>query len=175
MFGISEANFFKNHDYDDVKFKDYTLHLCPTLDNPNLEYSRIVVYTHKSLVCKIRPDLMTNDFSSIWLEIGLPNKRKILVCQVYREWQLLNQVDGSSQSVNAQLQRWNTFLGQWESALNSGYEVLVLGDMNLNHLDWSQPLGRQSSQTAKLRTLIYRRVIHQNFSLLCFSVCNCSN
>ena len=35
-----------------------------------------------------------------------------------------------------------------------GYEVLVLGDMNLNHLDWSQPPGRQSSQTAKLRPLI---------------------
>ena len=154
VLGISEANFFKTHDPNDVQFTDYTFHTCPTLGNPDLEYSRIIVYTHNSLVCEVRSDLMNNDFSSIWLQLGLPNKKKILVCQVYREWQLLNQNDDSSQSVHAQLQRWVTFLDQWEAAIASGLEVLVLGDMNINHLDWSQPIGTQSSQSVKLRPLV---------------------
>ena len=154
VLGISEANFFKNHCEDDVQFKDYNFHKCPTLDNPDLEYSRIIIYTHKSLICKPRTDLMSDKCSSIWLQIGLPNQKQILVCQFYREWQLLNQNDELSQSVQAQLQRWLNFLHQWEQALLSGLEVIVLGDMNINHLDWSLPIGCQSSQTKKLRPLI---------------------
>ena len=154
VFGISEANLMKNQDYEDVQISDYVLHKCPTLDNPNLEYSRIVVYTHKSLICKPRLDLMSEDCSSIWLQVGLPNQKQILICQFYREWQLMNQQDRSSQSVQAQLYRWGMFLSQWEKALDSGLEVLVLGDMNINHLDWSLPIGQQSSQTTKLRPLI---------------------
>ena len=101
VLGISEADYFKNHDIDDIKFTDYALHTCSTLENPDLQYSRIVVYTHKSLVCKPRTDLMNKDISSIWLQMGLPNQKQILVCQVYREWQLLNQDDKFSSSVHA--------------------------------------------------------------------------
>ena len=38
--------------------------------------------------------------------------------------------------------------------MSSGFEVIVLGDINLNHLDWCQPIGSQSGQTRKLRPLI---------------------
>ena len=69
-------------------------------------------------------------------------------------WQLLNHQGGNSDSVQAQLNRWVVFLDQWERALNTGLEVLVVGDMNINHLDWSLPTSQQSSQTAKLRPLI---------------------
>ena len=110
VLGISEANFFKNHCEDDVQFKDYNFHKCPTFDNPDLEYSRIIIYTHKSLICKPRTDLMSDKCSSIWLQIGLPNQKQILVCQFYREWKLLNQNDELSQSVQAQLLRWLNFL-----------------------------------------------------------------
>ena len=114
IFGISEANLFRDHDLQDVQITDYNLHTCPTLSNPDLGYSRIVVYTHKSLVCKLRPDLMSNDYSSIWMQVGLPRHKQILVCQTYREWQLLHQTDNSSKSVPAQLSRWVMFLDQWE-------------------------------------------------------------
>ena len=46
------------------------------------------------------------------------------------------------------------FLDQWEKALNTGLEVLVAGDVNINHLDWSLPHGVQSAQTNKLKPLI---------------------
>ena len=154
IFGISEANLFRNQDLQDVQIADYNLHTCPTLSNPDLGYSRIVVYTHKSIVSKLRPDLMSNDCSSIWMQVGLPRHKQILVCQTYREWQLLHQDDSSSKSIAAQLSRWVIFLDQWERALNSGLEVVVCGDMNINHLDWALPRNRQSGQTKKLTSLI---------------------
>ena len=45
------------------------------------------------LVVKVRADLMSNSYSSIWLEVGLPRHKKFLVGQTYREWQLPNQKD----------------------------------------------------------------------------------
>ena len=154
IFGISEANLFQSQDLQDVQISDYTLHTCPTLSNPELGYSRIVVYSHKSVVCKPRPDLMSSDSSSIWVQVGLPRQKQFLVCQTYREWQLLGQNDSSSKTIPAQLGRWATFLDQWERALQSGMEVIVCGDMNLNHLDWGLPKNRQSGQTRKLSSLI---------------------
>ena len=82
---------------------------------------------------------MSADYSSIWLQVGLPNQKQFLVCQTYREWQLLKQQDLTSKSIESQLGRWKIFIGQWESALSSSLEVLVTGDMNINHLDWTAP------------------------------------
>ena len=77
---------------------------------------------------------MDDDFSSIWMEVGLPNKKKILVCNFYREHQYLKQADNSSLAPNEQLNRWKLFLNQWERALGTGKECLVLGDSNIDHL-----------------------------------------
>ena len=152
ILGISEANLFQDHDHQAVHIEDYNLHTCPTLSNPALGYSRVIVYTHKSIICKTRHDLMNDTTSSIWLQVGLPRQKQILVCHVYREWQQLGQHD--SGTVAAQLARWVLLLDQWELALNSGMEVIVCGDMNINHLDWALPTNRQSNQTKKLKPLI---------------------
>ena len=136
VLGISEANFKRGHDVDEVQLQDYDLIQCKTLDNDNLQVSRVVCYKHQSLVGKVREDLMSDQFSSIWLEIGMPGKKKILVCQLYREWRYLGQPDRGreSNSPQEQLRRWIIFLDQWENALATGKEVIVLGDCNLNHL-----------------------------------------
>ena len=63
--GISEANLKSVHDSNLVQLEDYTLHTCDTISNPNLLTSRVVVYTHRSLVVKLRPDLMSNIYSSV--------------------------------------------------------------------------------------------------------------
>ena len=106
MLGLSEANLRAGHDQTNVQLTDYTLHTAQTLDNPDLLVSRVVVYTHNSLVVKRRHDLEDANISSIWLEVGLPRKRKILVCHAYREWKHLYQADNSSGSIPAQQQRW---------------------------------------------------------------------
>ena len=123
ILGLSEANLKQTHDQNLVQLSDYVLHTCPTLNNPAYNTSRVVVYTHSSLVVKVRKDLMCDSYSSIWLEVGLPHHKKFLVGQTYREWQLPNQRDDTSLSVPQQLASWNVFLDQWEKALDSGTEV----------------------------------------------------
>ena len=134
LLGISESNLFSSQSKDDVMIEDYELFTALTIENQDLQVSRVVVYKHKSLVAKLRKDLMSQDFSSIWLEVGLPKKKKILVCNLYREHQYLKQNDSTSLTHCEQLSRWMLFLDQWERALSTGKECLVLGDSNLDHL-----------------------------------------
>ena len=172
ILGLSEANLKRNHDQNLIQLDDYVLHTCPTINNPEFNTSRVVVYTHNSLVVKLRPDLMCDSYSSIWMEVGLPRHKKFLVGQTYREWQLPGQADRSSLAVAEQLARWTVFLDQWERALDTGMEVHLLGDMNLNHLNWTDLTLPASNQTSKLRTLItalFTRMLPH-----CVSQCVCS-
>ena len=89
LLGISEANLKQCHDLADVQLDDYELFVSKTIDNDNLKVSRVVCYKHQSLVGSVRQDLMSDSFSSIWMEIGFPRQKKFLVCQLYREWQYL--------------------------------------------------------------------------------------
>ena len=111
---------------------------------------------------------MSDTCSSICLEVGLPRHKRFLVCQTYREWQLLNQgQDNSSQSVAEQLARWTEFLDQWDKALDTGLEVHTLGDMNINHLNWTDQSLPASNQTSRLRPLInalFTRILPQGVS-----------
>ena len=154
VLGISESNLNINQDQNLSHIQDYNLHICPTRNNPDLKTSRVVVYTHKSLVVKVRTDLMCDTYSSIWLEVGLPKHKKFLVGQTYREWQLPNQRDQASLSIPEQLSRWTVFLEQWTRALDSGLEVHLLGDLNINHCNWTSTSLPPSNQTSKLRPLI---------------------
>ena len=63
----------------------------------------LVVYT--SLVVKRRPGLEDETLSAIWLEVGMPRKRKILVANIYREWKFMNQ-GGNSESGTVVLGCW---------------------------------------------------------------------
>ena len=137
VLGISEANFRKTHTLEDVQIQDYDLVLSKMIENDRFGVSRVVCYKHQSLIGKVRDDLMDDSFSSIWLELGLPRKKKFLICQLYREWQYLGQVDNASKSIPEQLARWTIFLDQWQRALDSGKEVIVMGDFNLNHFKFT--------------------------------------
>ena len=121
ILGLSEANLRSSADLSQVQHDEYQLHTAPTMSNPALGISRVVVYTHSSLVVKRRPDLEDETLSAIWLEVGMPRKRKILVANIYREWKFMNQ-GGSSESgtVDAQLGRWCLFLTKWEKAISEG-------------------------------------------------------
>ena len=168
ILGLSEANFFQHHDLDSVQIENYKLINAKTLNNPELKVSRVCVYLHNSMVGKIREDLMDDNFSSIWVEVGLPQKRKILVGNVYREWGFMGQVDPSvSRDLSAQKDRWSVFLRQWERALGEDKEVIVLGDMNINHLEWTRDDLPPNNQTHKLKPLIselFTRILPQGVS-----------
>ena len=169
ILGLSEANLRKNVDPRLVQHEGYTLHTAPTIDNPALEISRVVVYTHSSLVVKRRSDLEDSSLSAIWLEVGMPRKRKILVANIYREWQHMGQGhENQSGSIAAQLERWCLFLDKWETALSEGKEVLVLGDINLDFLKWNKdlPSNDSSSCLKKLSEQIFTRIFPLGVSQL---------
>ena len=84
----------------------------------------------------------------------MPNKKKILVCQGYREWQFLRQADSTSSTVAAQLERWSIFLASWEQALIEDKEVIVMMDANLDFLKWTRDNLPASDSAVKLKSLI---------------------
>ena len=116
ILGISESCFLKSHDTTDVSIEDYSVTFSKTLENHNIGASRITVYIHKDISASIRYDLMTDSFNSIWLEIGNPRQKKILICMIYREWQLWNQTSDNSSQIESQFARWISFLEKWEVA-----------------------------------------------------------
>ena len=170
VLGISEANFFQDHDYEAVQIENYKLITAKTLQNEDLKVSRVCVYLHVSMVGQLREDLMNDSFSSIWVEVGLPQKRKIIIGNAYREWGFMRQADPSvSRDLAAQKERWSSFLSQWERALDEDKEVIVLGDMNINHLEWTKDDLPAGNQTHKLKPLIndlFSRILPHGVSQL---------
>ena len=154
LLGISEANLHKGHCIDNCKIENYDLITCKTMDNDNLQVSRVVVYKHTSLVAKVREDLMSDKISSIWTEVGFPGRKKFLVCNIYREWQYLGQTDYSSLDISEQQARWIEFLEQWERALDTGKECIVMGDFNLDFLTFHRNDLPSSSQAHRLKPLV---------------------
>jgi hypothetical protein len=114
----------------------------------------VVVYKHTSLVAKVREDLMSDSFSSIWLEVGFPGRTRFLVYNIYRDWQYLGQDDHSSLDISEQLARWIIFLEQWERALDTGRECIVMGDFNLDLLTFYRTDLSTSSQAHRLKPLV---------------------
>ena len=155
IFGVSEACFKKEHDLNDIRINDYEVFLANTLVNDNLKVSRVAVFVHKNVAkVKLRTDLMNQTFSSVWLQVGLKGQKSILVGNVYREWQYLYQADNSSLSIQAQLCRFTDFINQWKLAIESSEECHLLGDMNLNFLEYANGSIPQNSQSYKLQSLI---------------------
>ena len=165
LLGISEANLYKQHGLDNCKISDYELITSKTMDNENLQVSRVVVYKHISLVGKLREDLMSDRFSSIWMEVGFPGRSRFLVCNIYRDWQYLGQADNSSLDISEQLIRWLVFIEQWEKALDSGKECIVMGDFNLDFLSFSSEVYTPSnSHSRRLKPLVdelFSRIVSQ--------------
>ena len=124
------------------------------MENINLKISRVVVYTHSSLVARIREDLMSDKFSSIWMEVGFPGRTKILVCNLYRDWQYMGQVDQSSLDISEQILRWTLLLDQWEKALDTGMECVVMGDFNLDFLSFYKTDLPSNCQAYRLKPLV---------------------
>ena len=130
VLGLGEAQFKKDHSLAEVQQPGFTLHLDACQDL--LGVSRCAVYTHNSLVVKRRNDLEDKGIATVWLQLGLPNQKGILMMCGYRQWRLPGQPDGGSASgsVPAQRERWARILTQWEKALSEDREVICLMDAN---------------------------------------------
>ena len=74
-----------------------------------------------------------------------------------------------SRDLGAQKDRWSGFLSQWERALGEDRERICLGDININHLEWTRDDFPPNKQTLKLKPLIselFSRIIPHGVSQL---------
>ena len=65
---------------------------------------------------------------------------------------------------NAYAARWITFLEQWEKALSSGKECIVMGDFNLDFLSFNRTDLASSSHVLRLKPLVdelFSRIVTQ--------------
>ena len=69
VLGISEANLDNSTDLTTVQLPGYTLFTAKTIENPRLHMSWVVVYLNEGMLGKIREDLMSEDFSTTWIEL----------------------------------------------------------------------------------------------------------
>ena len=166
ILAVSESCQLHSHDVNDVSIDSYSVVFSKTMENPDLLASRITVYYSNDLTVNVRQDLMNSTFSSIWLEVGKPRQKKILVCMLYRDWKYLNQPDESSNTIESQIVRWSSFLDQWEAAIATGKEICCAGDVNLNFINWMNPNTQLTSHERKLQPLVaalFDRILSHGF------------
>ena len=125
ILGISESNLHRSVDLSSVQLPGYTMFTAQTMVNPRIRCSRLVVYVCEGVAATLRTDLMSDEFSFIWIELSVKgSEKKILVSNIYRDHQWLNQgTDKSSKSDEEVMRRWQVYLEQWRRALESGAEV----------------------------------------------------
>ena len=154
MLGLGEAQFKKDQLLEEVQQPGFTLHMdsCQS----SLGVTRCAVYTHNSLSVKRRDDLEDEGIATVWLQLGLPAQKGILLMCGYRQWRLPGQVDGGAASVTvpAQRERWNKILSQWEKALGENREVICAMDANIDALAWMSEDTPEVQASEKLKPLM---------------------
>ena len=139
--------FFTETDSESIRgnfnIKDYDT-FYPANDNV-----RVVGIARKEpgVQFKMRDDLMSSRFASIWIECITTTSKKFLICGCYREWT----VDGDD-SINGQKERLNIFIDQINRACEENEKVLILGDMNLCLKKWNEKEFRYKSLSEPLRS-----------------------
>ena len=154
---MSEANLHQTTDLSLVQLPGYRLITASTLKNPRIQMSRVVGYLEEGMSGTVREDLMCDDFSSIWVELSVPGKaKKILVSNIYRDHQWMKQgADKRSKSEEAVMARWQKYLLQWRSAVETGAEVHCLGDFNI---DSTRLLSCSGNQQLLVKALLQQMV-----------------
>ena len=98
---------------EDYKIEGYETILQKT--DQNTEKIRIIGLVEEEMrnITKVRNDLMTKEFPSIWLEITRSKQKNLLICGFYREW-----TRNGNNSENEQSVRLKILINQMERATN---------------------------------------------------------
>ena len=126
IFSVSEVDL---EDFDDKKpfsLKGYVTFF--PLQRPGTSTKRLLCFVRENIDAKQRNDLMSNQLSSVWLEIK-GKGQKILICTIYREFSDLTRK--GQMSINDQIERLHILQSQIEQATKEGL-VLCIGDMNVD-------------------------------------------
>ena len=109
----------------------------PGREHPRRKNARVVVYVRSGIKVTLRTDLMEADLiPTVWLAVGPKGTKQSLACFMYREWKKWK-ITGEGEpdegsSPGAQTLRWREWLMKREPVFNTGREVWLLGDINLD-------------------------------------------
>ena len=155
---ISEENFDiisvseVDIEYFDEK-KPYSIHgyrTFSTLKRPGANTKRLICFVKDNLEVTLRNDLMSELFSSVWLELK-SRSQKILICSAYREFSDL--INKEQMSVNQQLERWEIFCTQVQKASKEGL-ILCVGDFNIDLEKWEETTYYQKKLAQEYQSMI---------------------
>ena len=138
---ISEANLDELTPVYECIIEGYTIIKPKTITRNNT--SRLVLLAKDSLDITVMDRLMDDICTTIWVKVSRPGVKSILSCGTYREHQYLNQATDWSLQPQEQVQRWNAFLRQVETARISNTCHLI-GDYNLDYCRWDVPSQGQA-------------------------------
>ena len=97
----------------------------------NEKNARCVLYVREDLGCKVREDLMDENFPEIWIEIGEANKKRSMLCLYYREFSEWNARE-TTNSIKSQCERFNSWLAKTSDQIEKNQELWIIGDFNVD-------------------------------------------
>lgn len=126
--------------YEYFPSDDYTVYRKDRPPNEkNQSYGGVLIAISKNLLSEEIITLQTNS-ESVWAEINMSNARKLIVGCYYRP---PSDTGISLEQLSISLNRINS---------NSKSTILLGGDFNLGHIDWSIPCVMQGKPDAKIHT-----------------------
>lgn len=133
---------------------------CNTIDN-NLKMSRLVAYVDKNLNYSIREEHMTDDTSTILLEIKGRGRKKMLCGLCYQEHMYIGQSDKISRSDACQTRRWISVVDNWSQCIDSGMDTIMLGDVNIDYNTWETSVELSGQLVKEVEDYIISKGVYQ--------------
>ena len=136
---ISEANLMEETPDEQRHIRGYKMVLSNTMEMR--KYARIVLLIKEDIEFKLLPQFMFTGSASIWIQIGRPGRKPLRIGGMYREQSLLRQNEDPNKSDDPKLQivRWSQQVAGWKAAAANNSPCIVIGDINLDFLEWTQP------------------------------------
>ena len=127
---------------DNFNIQNYTTFYPKKEEEDEIDNVRIVCLARNDtdVKFKLRPDLMSSQFSSIWVECRTSSSKKYLMGGCYREW-----TKNGDDSIEGQKARLHILLDQIGEASRECERVLIVGDMNLCSEKWNEKNYRYKS------------------------------
>ena len=134
---VTEANIMVEDQDHEVMIPGYTMLLPPTM--VPMGYCRMLALVKEGVEVEVIPEIMDPETATIWMKIRRRGRRNLVIGAIYREHRLLKQPKPNlSGGPRLQQSRWMKILNQWVAAGRMG-QVVVIGDLNLDQLKWSDP------------------------------------
>ena len=150
---LNEANIKPEH-IKDLEFTDYKIEVDNLINDRGL--ARTAVIIHKDVSYTRLTSHEPKNTSTVVLRLGLKNNKKFILMSWYRQWTLtgIKPNEPNHKTPKNQLKRLEDVCESWENLLLQGYEVITIGDLNLDSIKWNIPLQQLGQYEKKFLPMI---------------------